>query len=304
MSADAAKQLALPTGMAEGRAPVADRLTAMLFLAALLHATILLGVSFVAPEKGGGSAPGMEVVLVTDDIPESRSNDKAAYVAQRTQKGSGNTTRGLTQTPVAIAGSNASGADATEARSKVRPPAGGAALTSSANDADIRYYANPQNSVTVQALAASVRPPRSGRGEGDELVLRGVLRSELWLSPDTRASSLAPYLDRWRRKVERVGTMNYPVAARRAGLSGSPIIEVAIRSDGRLTDATIRHSSGYAELDQAALGILKLASPFDAFPAELAAQHRSLRFSYQWEFSNGRLGQGTLLQGRDAAPVP
>lgn len=304
MNAGATDPLALLASAAEGRAPVGDRLTAMLFLAVLLHAMVLLGVTFIAPDQGDSGAPGMEVLLVTQDIPESRRNDAAAYVAQRAQKGSGNTTLDVTETPSSIAAAGAAGTDARDAAAARRPPAGGAALTSSASDADIRYYANPSESTTTQALAASARAPRSGRGKGDELVLRGVLRADLWLSPDTRASKLAPYLDRWRRKVERIGTLNYPVAARRAGLSGSPVIEVAIRSDGRLLESSVRRTSGFAELDQAALGILRLASPFDPFPAELAAEHRSLRFSYQWEFTDGRVGRGTLRQGRGAAPVP
>jgi protein TonB len=304
MSTGSSDAVALLSGTAEGRAPVADRLVAMLFLAGLLHAIVLLGITFVAPEQSGRGAPGMEVLLVTEDIPESRRNDGASYVAQRAQRGSGNTSRDATQTPAAIPAAAASGNEAQDAAARHRPPAGGAVLTTSAADADIHYYAPQRDSTLEEQAAASARAPRSGRGQGDELVLRGVLRADLWLAPDTRASRLAPYLDHWRRKVERIGTLNYPVAARRAGLTGSPVIEVAIRSDGRLTEATVRRSSGYPELDQAALGILRLASPFDPFPRDLAAEHRSLRFSYQWEFSNGRVGRGALLHEGSAAPAP
>lgn len=293
----AGEAVAMLGGTAEGRAPVADRLIAMLFMAALLHAIVLLGITFVAPDRSGGAAPGMEVLLVTEDLPASERNDQATYVAQRTQKGSGNTRTDPTQTPSAIAAAQAAGRDAQDTPERTRPPVGGAVLTSSAADADIRYYAYQRDSVPEQQLAASARAPRSGRGDGDELVLRGVLRADLWLSPDTRASHLAPYLDHWRRKVERIGTLHYPVAARRGSMSGSPVIEVAIRSDGRLVEASVRRSSGYPELDQAALGILRLASPFDPFPRDLAAEHRSIRFSYQWEFTNGRVGSGTLTQG-------
>jgi len=298
---DPLQQLA---GAGEGRAPVADRLTAMLFLAALLHAIILLGITFVAPEPRSHGAPGMEVLLVTEDLPESRRNEEAAYLAQRTQKGSGNTRNAATQTPATVAAADAGAADVAATEAARHPPGGGGpVLTTSAADAEIHYYPSRSTSTAEAVVAQSARKPRSGRGDGDELVLRGVLRSDLLLSPDTRTSELAPYLDHWRRKVERIGTLNYPLAARRAGLSGSPIIEVAIRSDGRVTEATVRRSSGYAELDQAALGILKLASPFDPFPAELAAAHRSLRFSYQWEFTDGRVGRGAVLQPDRTGPA-
>ena len=61
-------------------------------------------------------------------------------------------------------------------------------------------------------------------------------------------------------------------------------MEVGIGGNGTLDKAVIRRSSGYPELDQAALAILKLASPFDPFPPELAAQYHVLRFAYEWQF--------------------
>ena len=92
--------------------------------------------------------------------------------------------------------------------------------------------------------------------------------------------------------------------ARDAGLSGSPVIEVAIRSDGRLQESRVQRSSGHAALDQAALNILRLASPFDPFPPELAANYRMLRFAYQWEFVAGRPTSGSVTAGTDAPNAP
>jgi hypothetical protein len=76
----------------EGRAPVSERLTAMLLLAALLHAIVILGLTFTTIGRGGGGdTPQLDVLLVTDEVPEAQSNDAATYLAQRTQLGSGNT---------------------------------------------------------------------------------------------------------------------------------------------------------------------------------------------------------------------
>jgi protein TonB len=91
-----------------------------------------------------------------------------------------------------------------------------------------------------------------------------------------------------------VGTINYPTAARHAGVKASPIVEVGISADGTLDRAVIRQSSGYPELDEAALNILKLASPFDPFPPELAHDYRVLRFSYEWQFVGGHLRAGAV----------
>src|SRR5688572_32988126 len=74
----------------EGIAPVRDRLLTMLFLAGLLHGIVILGITFNAA-AGTGSAPGLQVLLVSDELPEADSNDSATYLAQRTQQGSGNT---------------------------------------------------------------------------------------------------------------------------------------------------------------------------------------------------------------------
>src|SRR5262249_54242427 len=96
-------------------------------------------------------------------------------------------------------------------------------------------------------------------------------------------------------KVERVGTLNYPNAARRGVAARmSPVLEVGIASDGTLDRVVMRRSSGSPELDHAALAILKLASPFDPFPPELAAEYRVLRFAYEWQCVGGRVARGTV----------
>jgi protein TonB len=120
------------------------------------------------------------------------------------------------------------------------------------------------------------------------LRLRGEQRNQYYLSADTRASPFAPYLVGWRRRVERIGTVNYPSAVRQNGLTGSPVIEVVIQRDGSLRSARVRRGSGHPEIDAAALDILRLASPFDPFPPDLARDYQSLRFAYEWQFEGGQ----------------
>ncbi len=45
----------------------------------------------------------------------------------------------------------------------------------------------------------------------------------------------------------------YPPASRRAGEAGSVVVGVLVGTDGRVTDAEISRSSGYARLDEAAI---------------------------------------------------
>jgi protein TonB len=281
----------------EGAAPVRDRLLTTLFLAAVLHGMVILGVTFSAAVGGSDGAPGLQVLLVSDEIPEAEQNDSATYLAQRTQIGSGNTTEAVTPRNNSAAPSikGQDGAeDGTSLGSKGNSDGGGdeRVLATSATRVEIRYFTNvgddAQSTDKPMLIAEQQSEQQGAETEPGAAQLRGPKREELWITPDTREASLAPYLDAWRRKVERIGTLNYPVAARRVGVKASPVLEVAIDSSGTLTKASIRESSGYPDLDQAALEILKLASPFDSFPAELAQEYSVLRFAYEWQFVGGR----------------
>jgi protein TonB len=281
-----------------------DRLVSMLVLTALLHGLLILGVTFGPLADEGSPSRGLEVLLVSDELPEARSNDTATYLAQRTQLGSGNTEeRVAARIPGAAPGGGAPAART--AAAKAAEQAAASELLATLNPrARVVFSAPPQAEDSLTDPSQNDLPLLLGEGEGPlqpqsldaaaDLALRGRKRDELYVTADTRASDLAPYLDAWRRRVERIGTLNYPSAAQRRGLKGNPVIEVIIRRDGKLDSATIRQSSGHPEIDAAALDILKLSSPFDAFPPALAGRYRVLHFAYEWQFVGGALGQGNV----------
>ena len=278
-----------------------DRLLTTLFLAGILHAIVILGITFSASADEGSGAPGLEVLLTTEELPESDANDAATYLAQRTQVGSGNTTK-----PVAPRNKASSipipGQDGSADGTAIGPEGTAAGshdesvLTTTSWQSSVRYLADVGDDGASRDKAALLKEQAADQpGPEDETgpaQLRGPKRDELWITPDTRAATLAPYLDAWRRKVERVGTINYPTALRNSGVTASPVLEVAVNSAGVLEKAVIRTSSGYPELDQAAIEILKLASPFDPFPPELSKEYRVLRFAYEWQFTGGRVERG------------
>ena len=285
----------------EGIAPVRDRLLTTLFLAGVLHAIVILGITFTASADSGDGAPGLQVLLVSDELPESNANDNATYLAQRTQIGSGNTTKIVaprnraSSVPLPGQEGTPDGRDL--------GPAGRSSgsrdenmLTTTSWQTNVRYLADAGDTGESRKTPALIKEQPSDRpGPEDETgpeQLTGPKRDELWITPDTRAATLAPYLDAWRRKVERVGTLNYPTAARARNVTASPVLEVAINATGVLEKAVIRTSSGYPDLDAAAIQILKLASPFDPFPPELSGEYRVLRFAYEWQFTGGRVERG------------
>ncbi len=273
-----------------------------IFLAAVLHGLVILGVTFSSGAKGGGAAPGLEVLLVSDEVPAAERNDTATYLAQRTQFGSGNTSLSVPARNHAAIQSPAGHEGTADGTSLATAGSAGEddeqVLATTAAQPDIRYFSDADSGTDAGAKPLSLPDhPAAELGPEDDtgpVQLRGPRRDDLWVTPDTQESILAPYLDRWRRRVERIGTLNYPIAARRVEVEANPVLAVEIRSDGKLESARIQRSSGYPDLDHAALEILKLASPFNPFPPELASKYRTMRFAYEWEFMGGRITRGAV----------
>ncbi|MDP9199166.1 MAG: TonB family protein [Pseudomonadota bacterium] len=280
-----------------------DRLTVTVFLAGLFHLIVILGVTFAPPVSDPSIVPTLEVLLIDNSLPESAANDRASYLAARTQQGSGNAADGRTREP----GSGAAPADAPgetkpgqEMAPEDREP--DASVLASAGRAT-RFVADPVRTPMPEALDAGIPTPFAGADPNAALALKGPERRELLVTPSTRASDVAVYLDAWKRRIEQVGTLNFPNEARRRHLSGNPLVLVVLASNGGLVRADVRRSSGHAELDQAAMDILRLATPFEAFPPEIAARYDVLRFSYEWEFVSGRLtGSAVELPESGASP--
>jgi protein TonB len=288
-----------------GLPPAHDRMLTTCFLAALFHGIVILGVTFSSSggKADANEAPALEVVLVNDQAPSVASNPNAQYLSERSQKGSGNT---LKRERTLIPKSSLMPVE----RSGIPSGDGLASLQAGAEAGDEELVATQRPAQKILYFAAATAAPvpsqlplllekrpdlaMTPNDDGVELRMRGEAKHQLWIAADTRESDVAVYLDSWRRKIERVGTMNFPDAARRQKLSGTPVIEVTIGSDGKLLETVVRRSSGHAEIDEAAMRILKLAAPFDPFPGELAGKHDEIRIAYEWQFLGGA-SQGTSV---------
>lgn len=286
----------LPTGPGSG-----DRLTVTLFLAGLAHLILILGVSFAPPAADSRNVPTLEVLLVNNSLPDSYRNDDADYLAERTQQGSGNSPDQKSRRPAAGSGA-VTMPGAPEGGAELPVPEGrlgGEGEVLAGRDGEPRFAAADAEASSAPATLpretfAGSSFPFAGTDDDAELQLKGAPRRELVVTPNTRTSEVAVYLDAWKRRIEQVGTVNFPNAARRSKLSGNPVIEVVLASSGGLVRADVRRSSGYGELDRAAMDILKLATPFEPFPEDLAARHDVLRFAYEWQFVGGRLAGSSV----------
>jgi protein TonB len=96
----------------------------------------------------------------------------------------------------------------------------------------------------------------------------------------------AQYEEDWRMKVERIGSVNYPAEAR-GKLYGNLRMTVTIRADGTVESIELDRSSGLKVLDAAAFRIVKMATPFAAFSADIRRDTDLLVITRTWFFGQG-----------------
>lgn len=266
-----------------------DRLATTLFLAAVLHGMLIAGITF-GVDGGSSVAPRLEVARLPDRAPDEPRDDPAAYLARTSQRGSGTTRERVPAEPPSAAVAGAAGrVEAGDGSAAAADGSAEALLASSVARLDVRLVAVSPGSADAAgeiALPSVLGPLRSA---APELTAPTPAQADGFV-PDTRSAIFAPYLDEWRRKVERLGTLNYPGIARRLDTRVSPVLAVELGADGALLRVAIERSSGEADVDQAALELLRLASPFDPFPREMAQQYPRLRFAYEWRFDRSAAG--------------
>jgi protein TonB len=96
----------------------------------------------------------------------------------------------------------------------------------------------------------------------------------------------AQYEEDWRAKIERLGTLNYPAEAR-GKLYGDLQLSVTLRPDGSVESVYLDRSSGLKVLDAAALKIVRMATPFAAFPPDIQRDTDLLTITRTWFFGKG-----------------
>lgn len=145
------------------------------------------------------------------------------------------------------------------------------AVTKSLNRADLIAA-----SIEIDRLEAQIAKQQ------DEYQKRPKRR---FIGARTKEASDAMYLEAWRQKVERIGNMNYPVAARNQKIYGQLRMTVSIKSDGSIEKIEIDKSSGSKVLDEAAKNIVNLAAPYARFTEEMKRNTDILGITRTWTFT-------------------
>lgn len=286
-------------------------LTLALVVALVLHALIIwqVGFEFDDPLRDQPVITTIEVTLVhqsTEEVPEEPD-----YYAQANQVGGGTTSeqvRATSPSPAPFPSPDA------QLVAMPPPEAGGQERSGTPQfmtvETDDEQQAGDVSVAEVTEAPASddsssQASPKPELPSASELIDQTVAVAGLnaeygrsfastsrrkkhnYISANTKAYYAAAYMDAWRRKIERTGNLNYPTEARRNGVYGSLLLEVALRADGSIEDVIVIRSSGHPVLDDAAINIVRMSAPFAPFPKEIRERTDILHITRTWEFRRG-----------------
>ena len=146
----------------------------------------------------------------------------------------------------------------------------------------------PAIPTSEELLSSSFEIASSNNKTRRKMIERAKRPKRKWISASTREYEYATYMDTWRRKVERIGNLNYPEEAKKLNLTGSLQLDVSLNKDGTINEITLRKSSGEKLLDDAAIRIVELAAPFAPFPKNIENQVDILHILRTWQFINNK----------------
>jgi protein TonB len=265
-------------------------------MSVFLHAIIIFGVSFKLPDlsKLGAQAP-LEVTLV--NAKTQARPEKADALAQANLDGGGNTDarrRARSPHPVPVEDRQGTKLSLAQKRVEQREREAKQLMTTQARSktavAPRLEAQQPQEEPQIAPSAADIVQ------RGMEIARLEAQIAREWenyqqrprrrfIGARTQEFRFAQYIENWRAKIERVGELNYPQAARDQKIYGTLVVTVSIKSDGSLEGVEINRPSGQRILDAAALRIVRLSAPFAPFPADIARDTDILSITRTWIFT-------------------
>lgn len=295
-----------PTVSSSYQHPQTNRLFVAMFASLLLHLMILFGVAFQIPQPNFDKiTTSLEVVLVNNKTLTKPANTE--LLAQDNLDGGGNTDddrRARTPFPVLPKSKPSTHDIATQQKVKQLELEAKDLMTVLDNTQQIQQPSAHKNETekkplttdTTDLLQRSLDIARlRAQIDQDHDSYQKRPKKEKFVGARTKEYRFTRYVEDWRTKVERIGNLNYPEAARKGKLYGSLQLTVSIRADGSLESIEINSSSGEKILDEAAINIVKLAGQngFAPFPPDISRDTDILHITRTWVFapSDMLLGQ-------------
>ena len=286
----------LPPELARAGVRPADRLGFTLMIAALIHVALILGVGF-AYVKPPDISKTLEITLAT--FKSEAPPKKADFLAQDNQQGSGTLDKKAIPKTTELAPFQD-----TKINKVTPPPAAKPVENQVAPKTAVATTAQKTQKTVTKREEVKQEPAVKAAPTFDSSQLTSEISSlEAELSNEQQLYAKRPkihrlsaastmrdkgawYKEDWRKKIERIGNLNYPEEARRNQVYGNLRMMVSINRDGSLFEILVLESSGQPLLDQAAQRIVRLAAPFAPFTGDLADIDR-LEIIRTWRFARG-----------------
>ena len=276
-----------------------DRLSFALFLAVLLHAVLVLGISFKASDRSNLSKT-LEVTLAS--YKSNKAPEHADFIAQENQEGSGtlDEARMLTTDVQADFQANTINEASPQEQQASAPkkPVGDRQLVTTKADSKNRTQTSSQQPTLQLDLPDGPQKTLLQRSlemaslEAKLDSLRQTYAKQPRVQRLTAASTMkasdAYYVNSWRHKIEQMGALNYPREAESCFDNCRLRLLVAINPDGTINELRILESSGKKVLDDAALRIVRLSAPFAPFTDEMRKSTDILEIIRTWQFKGNR----------------
>ena len=280
-----------------------DRFSFTLFMALAVHAIVVLGITF-APEPPRSSAQTMEITLSQFD--DEQAPEKADFLAQTNQQGSGTKedVREMTTPQPAEVSQPEVAKVQPEPPAQTRPQPKQERSVVKTEGASSRKVQQPEKRTEPVDEPLPVRQKKSlmersleiasleARFDAQQQAYARKPRVMRVTAASTLKSTNAWYVQNWVSKVTRVGNINYPTEARRAGIYGTLRLLVSLRKDGTIKEVAILQSSGSTVLDDAAIRIVRMAAPFAPVPEEMRENVDELEIIRTWSFQQRGLTSG------------
>jgi len=258
----------------------------------LLHA-VLLVINFKYPDASRAfQDKALDIILVNSKSARKPTNAQA--LAQANLDGGGNSDQNVrVRTPLPASARQQSGDQLEQAEKRVQTlEAQQQRLLTQSRDKGLFQKSGkdgqpePNQTLSGRDLASNALAMARFEGEVARDTMEYNKRPRVkQLGASAEEYRFAQYIEDWRIKVERVGTLNYPEAAK-GKLYGSLRLSVRIRGDGSIEKVEIGRSSGHKILDDAARRIVTMAGPYAAFPPEIRKDFEILEITRIWNFTN------------------
>ncbi|MDO9270226.1 MAG: TonB family protein [Methylobacter sp.] len=279
--------------MFEPPAPLSnnDSLLIALFLAAVIHVVIGLGINFTAPQPEQVSR-SIDITLV--NMPAKKVPEKAQLLAQENQIGAGEQSKKPEPPPQQLPsqGNTQTKQVKKSAPERSEPTAAKKLITQKKAEKKIVTASKPatgQHTEKRPQLTAEMLQQQIAQ-MGTEIRLNQQTAEQTKIkfvdSVSAHKYVAAQYMKDWEDKVERTGNLNYPEVATKKNFSGTLTMDVGIKADGSIYSIRINQSSGNPALDEAAKRIVRMSAPFAPLPAELRKELDVLVITRVWKFSD------------------